>query len=157
INSAKRRLWIATPYFVPDEGIINALKLAALRGVDVRIILPRKNDLWLVQLAAYSYLVEFHNANIQFFWYRPGFMHQKVMLIDDSTSVVGTANLDNRSMKLNFEITALVLDKTFAGEMEEMLVKDFESSIQARRLDHDQKGFIFRISVRVARLLSPIL
>ena len=108
INSAKERIWIASPYFVPDMQIVNALQLASLRGVDVRILIPQNPDHKLVRLAAYAYLVQADQAGIAIYHYQPGFMHQKVILVDDRYAAVSTANLDNRSMRLNFELTALV-------------------------------------------------
>ncbi|CAN0595355.1 unnamed protein product, partial [Ectocarpus sp. 12 AP-2014] len=107
INNARERIWIASPYFVPDFQIMNALQLAALRGVDVRIIIPEKSDNWLIKIAAYSYLVQACQAGVGIYRYQPGFMHQKVILVDNRYAAVGTANMDNRSMRLNFEITAI--------------------------------------------------
>ncbi|MGB6001750.1 MAG: cardiolipin synthase, partial [Thermoanaerobaculia bacterium] len=118
INAARERVWIASPYFVPDESLMNALYLAALRGVDVRIIIPDKADQTLVSLAAYSYFEEAALSGIRFFRYMDGFLHQKVVLIDDELSAIGTANFDNRSFRLNFEITAVVADPAFAAEVE---------------------------------------
>ena len=89
---------ITSPYFVPDESVTMALQLAGLRGVDVRIILPRKPDHLLVYLSAFSYFELMQKANVKLMRYQPGFMHQKVMLVDDVISVVGSANLDNRSL-----------------------------------------------------------
>ncbi len=102
ISSAKKRLWITSPYFVPDETVYDALQLAALRGVDVRIMLPAKPDHILVYLASFSYFESAEQIGVKFYRYRAGFLHQKVMLVDDELGVVGTANLDNRSMRLNF-------------------------------------------------------
>jgi len=93
INTARQRIWIASPYFVRDLGLLNALQLAGLRRVDVRIMIPDMSDHYLVYLAAFSYL---EDAG-RFFRYTDGFLHQKVMLIDDSVATIGTANMDNRS------------------------------------------------------------
>ncbi len=128
INSAKDRLWITSPYFVPDDSIISALQLAGLRGVDVRILIPDKPDHLLVYLAAYTYFEEASLTGVRFFRYLDGFLHQKVMLIDDTISTVGTANFDNRSFRLNFEITSIIIDSDFNTEIEKMLLNDFEHS-----------------------------
>jgi len=156
INSATQRIWIVSPYFVPDEQLTSALQLAALRGVDVRILIPEKPDHLLVYLSSFSYLKEAEKAGVKIYRYQPGFLHQKVMLIDHQTATVGTANFDNRSMRLNFEVTVMVVDKEFARQVEEMLTADFAASRQLSPDDLDNRSFLFRFVVRAARLLSPI-
>jgi cardiolipin synthase len=156
INLAKQRLWIASPYFVPDAQVISALQLASLRGVDVRIMLPEKPDHLLVYLSSFSFLQEAEQADVKIYRYQPGFMHEKVILVDDRLAAVGTANLDNRSFRLNFEITVLVDDRDFASEVEQMLQRDFE---QCRRVHSDElrrRSFLFKVAVRVARLMAPV-
>jgi cardiolipin synthase len=158
INSAKQRLWIASPYFVPDQHVISALQLASLRGVDVRIMLPEHPDHKLVYLSSFSFLEEAEKGGvrIKIFRYQPGFMHHKVVLVDDHLAAVGTANLDNRSFRLNFEITALVDNHEFAGQVEAMLRRDFENCKLAAREDLTQRRWWFKVAVRVARLMSPL-
>ena len=156
INAAEERLWIASPYFVPDESIMNSLHLAALRGVDVRILIPDKADHLMVWLAAYSYFEEVAGTGIKFFRYTDGFLHQKVVLIDDRLAAVGTANFDNRSFRLNFEIMAVVADPTFAAEIEQMLLDDFEKSVEMQPGDYENKSFWFKLGVRLARLTAPV-
>ncbi len=156
INSARQRVWITSPYFVPDPPVIRALQLAALRGVDVRIMLPQKPDHLLVYLSAFSYLGEMERSNVRIFRYQPGFLHQKVMLVDDDGAVVGTANLDNRSFHLNFEIMVLVSDLAFAGAVARMLERDFQQCRQVTADEYKRRGFGFRLAVRIARLLSPV-
>jgi cardiolipin synthase len=156
INAAKERLWIASPYFVPDESIMNSLYLAALRGVDVRILIPDKSDSLLVYLSAFSYFEEAAGIGIRFFRYTDGFLHQKVVLIDNDVAGVGTANFDNRSFRLNFEIMAVVVDPTFAAEVEQMLLNDFSKSVEMQPGDYEKKSFWFKLGVRLARLTAPI-
>ncbi len=156
INSATKRIWIVSPYFVPDEQLMSALQLAALRGVDVRILIPENPDQQLVYLSSFSYLEEAEDAGVKVFRYQPGFLHQKVMLIDDSAAAIGTANLDNRSMRLNFEVTMLIVDPDFAAEVEAMLEHDFTNSRQVRATDYTEASLWFRLSVRAARLLAPV-
>lgn len=156
INQAKQRLWITSPYFVPDSSVVHALQLAALRGVDVRILLPLKPDHVLVYLSSFSYVEEMAAANVKLFRYAPGFMHQKVLLIDDDIAAVGTANLDNRSFRLNFELTALVADRTFAAQVAAMLEKDFANARPVSAADFTKRPLWFRLSVRAARLLAPL-
>ena len=156
INSAKERLWIASPYFVPDEQFISALQLAALRGVDVRILIPEKPDNAMVRLSAFSYLPETVPSGIRWFRHRPGFMHQKVMLVDDDYCAIGTANFDNRSFRLNFEITMAFYEHAFARQVAEMLERDFENSVPAAAGDITGASFWFRLTVRIARLMAPV-
>ncbi|MFD2255372.1 cardiolipin synthase [Luteolibacter algae] len=156
INSAKERLWIATPYFVPDEQILSALKLAVLRGVDVRIIVPGMNDSTLVKFSSYAYLDEVKKAGVRAYRFGNGFLHQKTMLIDDDFSCVGSANMDNRSFRLNFEIVLAVKSEDFGNDMEKMFEKDFADSTEFNEKDLDEKSFPFRLSSRVSRLLAPI-
>jgi len=157
INTAKERIWIASPYFVPDEAIMAALQLAGLRGVDVRILIPDKPDHFLVYLAAYSYLDDTSETGVTFYRYLDGFLHEKVMLIDDLAAAIGTANFDNRSFRLNFEITALLGgDPDFLDQVEQMFVADFAKSRKMREREYDEKPWYFRFGVKLARLTSPI-
>jgi len=156
IHSAKERIWIASPYFVPDRPVVTALQLAGLRGVDVRVLIPDKADHLGVWLAAYSYLDESAATGVDFYRYQDGFLHQKVVLIDDVVAAVGTANFDNRSFRLNFEITALVADRGFAGEVERMLEDDFAKSRLMEPGEYDAKPWWFRVGVNLARLTAPV-
>ncbi|MFZ5571429.1 MAG: cardiolipin synthase [Thermodesulfobacteriota bacterium] len=156
-NSARRRVWIASPYFVPDPPVINALQLAAMRGVEVRILLPQKPDHRLVYWASFSYYEKTIPLGIKIYRYRKGFLHQKVFLVDDHLAAVGTANFDNRSFRLNFEITMLFHDAIFAREVERMLEDDFSASRREAMVDLEKRPFWFRFLVRSARLLAPIL
>ena len=157
ISSARERVWIASPYFVPDDAIVQALQLAALRGVDVRVLIPEKADLWLVTLAAYSYFDDVKAAGARFYRYQGGFLHGKFMLVDNQIATVGTANFDNRSFRLNFEITAVVSDEVFAGEVRNMFEHDFRNSRLMIPGELDAKPLWFRLAVRVTRLLAPLL
>jgi cardiolipin synthase len=156
INSAKDRIWIASPYFVPDSALMSALQLAALRGVDVRIMLPERPDHVLVYLSAFSYIAEAEPAGVKFYRYQIGFMHHKVILVDDDLAAVGTANFDNRSVRLNFELMLVFADKSFAASVCEMLENDFAVCRQAKAEDAAARPFWFRIAVRIARLMAPI-
>lgn len=157
ITRAKRRFWIASPYFVTDESVRSALQLAALRGVDVRVMIPGKPDKYVPWLATFSFLGEMEAAGVRVFRYLDGFLHQKVFVVDDEMSAVGTANLDNRSMRLNFEVTAIVLCHDFAQQVESMLEVDFAHCIEVGGDDYSERPWWFRLLVRIARLFSPIL
>jgi cardiolipin synthase len=156
INSAQDRIWIASPYFVPEHSVIVALQLAGLRGVDVRILIPDKPDHLLVYLAAYSFFDEAGLTGAKFYRYQDGFLHEKAMLIDDSVATIGTANFDNRSFRLNFEITAAVGDPDFVADVEQMFENDFARSRMMDEGEYDRKPWWFRFGVRLARLTAPI-
>ena len=157
IEAARERLWIATPYFVPDREVTSALQLAALRGVDVRVMLPLKPDHRMVYLASFSYFPELSKLGIKFYRYKPGFLHQKVVLVDSGLACVGTANCDTRSFRLNFEITMVMADQAFAAQVESMLLEDFAHCLRATAEDYEERWLGFKVAVRLARLLSPIL
>ena len=157
IESAEERIWIATPYFVPDKGVLSALQLAALRGVDVRILMPRESDSVFFKFVPYAYLQDVEAAGVTVLLHEPGFMHQKVFVVDDDFAAVGTANFDNRSFRLNFEMTVLFCDKGFAGEVAEMLERDFEKSTPITRADLEAKPWWFPSAVQATRLLAPVL
>jgi cardiolipin synthase len=157
VQSAQHRLWIVSPYFVPDVAILNALQLAALRGVDVRILLPEKADKRTVWLSSFANLDEVQSTGIHVYRYQAGFLHQKVWLMDDDCAVVGTANVDNRSFRLNFEVGLVIRDRAFAAEVEKMLIGDFERSVLLPRGELASRSLLFRIAVRCSYLLAPIL
>lgn len=157
LNSARERIWISAPYFVPDEGVMKALYLAALRGVDVRIITSEKPDSLPVHLAAFHYIRYLRDTGIRFYAYSPGFLHQKVMLVDDDFATVGTANFDNRSFRLNFEVTAAVAEREFAAQMAEMFERDFENSMMIDPASIDEKPLYWRLGVALSRLAAPVL
>jgi len=157
LNLARERIWIATPYFIPDEATMVALRLALLKGIDVRIITPELNDNWFVRHASNIYLDDLAKMGARIFFFQDGFMHQKVMLIDDGYSLVGTVNFDNRSFRLNFEITAAVSDHDFAGEIEAMLLADLSASTEAKPHYLEQLSIWERLKARGSALLSPVL
>lgn len=156
IHSARTRIWIASPYFVPDAAVMVALQLAGLRGVDVRILIPDNPDHLLVFLAAFSYFDQAGQTGVKFYRYLEGFLHQKVMLIDDGVATIGTANFDNRSFRLNFEITAAVADAAFVAEVKHMFENDLRHARLMEEGEFDRKPWWFRVAVRLARLTAPI-
>ncbi len=157
ITRARHRIWIASPYFVTDESIRSALQMVALRGVDVRIMIPEKPDKIIPWLATFSFLAEMEAAGVRMYRYQAGFLHQKVLVVDEVLSSVGTANLDNRSMRLNFEVNAVVLCPDFAKQVAAMLEVDFSQSREVGAADYQSRSWWFRVAVRLARLTSPIM
>jgi cardiolipin synthase len=157
IHAARQRLWITTPYFVPDQAVMAALRLAVFRGVDVRVLIPSRPDHHTVFLATGLYAHDAVRAGIGIFRYQPGFLHQKVMLIDDDTASIGSMNLDNRSFRLNFEIGALNVDRDFAAQVEAMLIEDFSHAHAVTEDEYLKAPYIRRLAMHVARLFDPVL
>jgi cardiolipin synthase A/B len=157
IHAAHHRIWIASPYFVPDEGVLGMLKLAALSGVDVRILIPERPDNLLTYYAAYAFVEPLLEAGVRIYRYQEGFLHGKAFVVDDVGGAVGTVNLDNRSFRLNFEVTAMVLDAGFAGELEAMFEADFARSREMTPADLARLPLWHRMASRAAYLLAPVL
>ncbi len=157
LNSAGERIWITAPYFVPDDAIVKALMLATLRGVDVRILVPAKGDSLPVQMASFFFMELLAESRVKFCAWGPGFMHQKVMLIDDKVSSIGTHNFDNRSFRLNFEIAAVIYDEEFNREVEAMFEDDFAKCAPIDPGTFKDKPWHWRLGVRLSSLLAPIL
>lgn len=157
INSASKRIWLASPYFIPDDAIRIALQLAVLRGVDVCLLLPSLADHRTVYAASSLYAYDILRAGVKVYRYQPGFMHQKVVLIDDAMAAIGSANLDNRSFRLNFELTLMVFDTVFAKQVETMLEQDFAQSSLISSVEYQQAPIWKKFAMHVAKLFSPIL
>lgn len=157
ISQAKRLLWIASPYFVPDTSTTRAIQVAASRGVDVRILLPGKPDHRVVELASINYYNDMFKFGVRLYRYRKGFLHQKVILVDDHLATVGTVNLDNRSIYINFEATAIIDDASFGYEIHQMLRRDIDDSEEIRPGYWEQQSFPRRIASRLAWLAAPLL
>ncbi|ROQ44064.1 cardiolipin synthase [Pseudomonas putida] len=157
IHAARERLWITSPYFIPDEAVSAALRLAVLRGVDVRILIPSRPDHRIVYAASSLFAFEAVQAGVRMFRYGPGFLHQKVVLVDNEVSAIGSANLDNRSFRLNFEIMLLTVDLAFAAQVEAMLQHDFDQAREITPEDSQQTRRLQQLGMRIARLISPIL
>lgn len=155
IRSARKRLWMASPYFVPDPALRAALAHAALRGVDVRLLLPQNPDHILPWLSSYTFYPAMREAGVKIHRYQPGFMHQKVLLADDDLSIVGSINLDYRSFILNFELSVAVASRAFAHRVETMLENDFARAKEDDLHSLENRGLLFRLKCRSAALLSP--
>ncbi|MEM9759815.1 MAG: phospholipase D-like domain-containing protein, partial [Pseudomonadota bacterium] len=157
IAAATERVWIASPYVIPDGAVLSALQSAALRGVDVRVVMPRMVDSWYFKYAPYAYLPDIEAAGGQVYLFEDGFLHQKVILVDDAYAGVGTANFDNRSFRLNFEVTLLAHDADFAAEVAAMLDADLARSTRLTAEELANQSFAFRLATQGTRLLAPIL
>ncbi len=156
IHAARHRLWLASPYFLPDPSILNALRMAVMRGVDVRVLLPPGRYEPIMRWAMHSLNSEMRNSGIRFFEY-PTYNHSKVMLVDDWFAWVGSSNLDNRSLRLNFEGNLLVADGKFAGQMAKMLEADFQKSTPLDLRELNRMTLKTRFACKLTRLLQPLL
>jgi cardiolipin synthase len=157
VMRAHRRVWVATPYFVPDAGLFDAVCLAARMGCDVRVLCPFRPDKWLPHLAGRYNWIELLRAGGKVYQYTAGFLHAKVLLVDDVWSSVGTANLDNRSLHLNFEVTCLIESKDVQKELERQFLKDLEVSIRLDPEVYAHRPFVAKMAENACRLLSPVL
>ncbi len=157
IESAAHRLWLASPYFVPDAAVTSALQRAALRGVDVRLLVPHRSDSHLAQHAMLTYLPGLHTCGVHIFAYTRGFLHEKVTLVDESFCSIGTANLDERSLSLNFELTLLMRGHSMAQRVAEMLEEDMRHSTLLTAHTWESLSLPRRLAAHLCRLLSPVL
>ncbi|MEQ2529354.1 cardiolipin synthase [Robertmurraya yapensis] len=157
ITSAKKSIWIQTPYFIPDTSLLDALRIAALSGVDVRIMVPNKPDHMFVYWATYSYIGEMLKAGAKVYIYDNGFIHAKTITVDDEISSVGTANIDYRSFRLNFEVNAFIYDKNISHQLTKSFLDDMQLSWEMTEDIYQKRSIIIRFKESVSRLLSPIL
>jgi cardiolipin synthase A/B len=157
ITSAKKSVWIASPYFIPDDDILTALRVAAMSGLDVRLLFPAKPDKWLPFLASHSYFPALLDSGVKIFEYEKGFIHSKLLIVDGEIATIGTANMDMRSFHLNFEVNALLLQT----ESVQRIVADFERDLLSTRQIVEEvfmdKRLYQRLLESAARLMSPLL
>lgn len=157
IGIAQTRVYVTTPYFVPDDAILTALTSAALRGVDVRVLVPRRSDSLIVTAAARSYYDAVIAAGARVYEYQPTMIHAKTVVVDDFFAAVGTANMDNRSFRLNFEVTAVLYGKRHADDLAAQFRKDLGASKEIKRRSRERLPLRWRIAEAGARVLSPLL
>ena len=157
ILRARQRVWIATPYFVPDEGLLDALCLAGQLGLDVRVLCQYHPDKWIPFFAGRYYWSEVLNAGVKVYQYTKGMLHSKVVLMDDEWASVGTANLDMRSLHLNFEVNCLIYSPEAVAELEAAYRRDLDVSIRLERHVFARRPFAGRLLDNACRLLSPVL
>lgn len=157
ILDARDKVYIMTPYFIPDDSILEALRIAGLSGVDVRVMIPNKPDHPFVYWASLSYIGELLPAGVKFYTYEKGFLHSKVLISDDFISSVGTANLDIRSFQLNFEVNAFIYDESTNLKLAEKFLKDLSYCKEITQEVYDSRSTYVKIKESISRLLSPIL
>ncbi|WP_439181819.1 cardiolipin synthase [Carboxylicivirga taeanensis] len=157
IASAQKYVYITTPYFMPGESILMALKASAMGGVDVRIIIPEKSDAYFTALCTKSYIKEMLAAGVKFYFYQPGFLHSKMMVIDDELCSIGTTNMDFRSFEQNFEVNAFIYDEQKAIEVRGYFMEDLENSVLIDAEEWHQRPRWQKAKESFARLFSPLL
>lgn len=157
ITKAKKRIFIQTPYFVPDEGLFKSLKTAALSGVEVNIMVPRIRDHIFVHWASLSFIGELLNWGCRAYYYEGGFLHTKIVISDDVVSSVGTANFDIRSFELNFEVNAFIFDRDINKRLVEDFMQDIKNSTEITLEDYQKRKWYVKVKEGISRLLSPIL
>ncbi|SET05829.1 cardiolipin synthase [Paenibacillus sp. NFR01] len=157
IASAKKSIFIQTPYFIPDASFMDACKIALLSGVDVRIMIPNKPDHLFVYPATLSHAGELLPYGVKILQYEKGFLHAKTIVVDQEVASVGTMNIDTRSFRLNFEVNALICDPKLAGELHELFLEDSASCFELTLERYEARSGLLKFKEAVARLLSPIL
>lgn len=157
LTNAKQSIYIQTPYFLPSEGLNTALQVAALGGIDVRLMLPKKSDSKMVNMATLSFIDEIVKAGVKVYFYTGGFLHAKLLVIDNSLTAIGSANMDFRSLEHNFEVNAFMYDESFAMRMKKIFLHDMqecERLIPSRWMKRPLKK---RFAESFMRLFSPLL
>ena len=157
ISLASKEILITSPYFIPNESLLDALCVASMGGVKVKLLMPMKSDSLIVDYAVRSYYAELLRAGIEIYQYTRGFVHAKTMVCDAKIAMVGTANMDIRSFDLNFEVNAIVYDREFATELQSVFYEDLKSSAKLDAEDLKKQSKLKTFFERVLRLLSPLL
>lgn len=157
ISNAKKYVYIQSPYFIPDDSFFDAIKIAALSGLDVRIMIPNKPDHMFVYWATYSYVGPLVEAGAKVYHYEKGFIHAKMIVVDDEIASVGTANIDVRSFSLNFEVNALLYDRLLAHHLAEIFESDILDCSELTYELYKNRSSSIKFKESISRLLSPIL
>ena len=157
ISKARKNIYIQTPYFIPDETILNAIRIAAMSGVDVRVMIPCKPDHPFVYWATFSYIGDLLEAGAKCYTYDNGFLHAKGMVVDGVVSCYGTANMDIRSFRLNFEVNAVVYSEKTAERLEALFLEDLKVCTRVTQYLYGRRSYLVRFKEQFSRLLSPLL
>jgi cardiolipin synthase len=157
ILDAKEYIYLQTPYFIPDDSVLDAIRIASMSGVDVRVMIPNKPDHLFVYWATYSYVGELLKAGAKVFLYENGFLHAKTMVIDDRLATVGTANIDVRSFRLNFEVNAIIYHAETAMQLRDTFAADLNHSHELTSEVYNNRSLFIRFKESLSRLLSPVL
>lgn len=156
ITTAERRVWLVTPYLVPDKSLQMALKTAALSGLDVRILIPNKPDHFFVYWASRDNIQELLEAGVRIFTYEQGFIHGKILIVDDACASVGTANFDIRSLEINYEVNAFIYDQEVVDQLAKDFLMDLKYSKEISLEEHLMRPYREKFLEAMARLMSPL-
>ncbi|HNU43144.1 MAG TPA: cardiolipin synthase, partial [Cyclobacteriaceae bacterium] len=157
IAIARESIMITTPYFIPGDSILDALRIAAMSGVSVSLLVPGTSDSWWVNMAARSYYSDLLKAGVKIYLYRKGFVHAKTMVVDSHLSIIGTANMDYRSFDLNFEVNAILYDEACTTTLRKAFETDVANSEKIELQQWEKRKLYKQLSERIARLLSPLM
>ncbi len=157
MGQAQKRAFITTPYLIPEPSTMAALRTAVYRGVDVRVIVPGKSDAWIVQWAGRSYFPDLLSAGVRVFEYQPTVLHAKSIVIDDDLSIVGSANMDVRSFRLNFEASCLARSKPLATRLVDLFSRNLQQSTEVTHEDLYRRSYVVQLADAAAHLLSPLM
>ncbi len=157
IYQAENEILITTPYFIPEDSIMDAIQVAALGGVTVRLLVPERSDSKLVELAGCSYYDQLLDSGIQLYIYKKGFIHAKSVVVDRKLAIIGTANMDFRSFDLNFEVNAFVYDRELANSLANVFENDLKDSELVDKLKWFNRSIPRKLLERTARMVSPLL
>lgn len=157
IVDAEKECFITMPYVIPSQGIITALKQAALSGIDVRLLVPKKSDSWLLNSASNTYYYDLLDSGVKIYRYKKGFVHAKTIIIDHNLSIIGSANMDYRSFDYNFEVNVIIYDQEINTKLKNQFYEDLENSEQISLHEWENRPLLIRLKESVIRLLSPVL
>ncbi|MFI9044947.1 cardiolipin synthase [Staphylococcus saprophyticus] len=157
IMNAKSSIYMHSPYFIPDKGYINALRIAAKSGVDVRLIIPNKPDHIFVYWATITSVAQLIRDGVKVYTYENGFIHSKMMIIDDEVASVGSSNMDIRSFELNFEVNAFMYDEQITKQLKAAFLEDLKVSKELTEERYNQRSNWIKFKQSIAKLASPIL
>jgi cardiolipin synthase len=157
IYAAKKQICITSPYFIPGDGLLDAIKIAALSGLDVKLLVPDRSDSIFVNAAACSYYSELLESGVEIYRYQKGFIHAKTLFVDEELAIIGTANMDYRSFELNFEVNTVIYDKPFTMQLAEKFREDLRHAYQIDPEKWNRRGRLVELFEQLARLLSPLL
>ncbi|HDC5213254.1 TPA: cardiolipin synthase [Staphylococcus aureus] len=157
ISTAKKSIYIQSPYFIPDQAFLDSIKIAALGGVDVNIMIPNKPDHPFVFWATLKNAASLLDAGVKVFHYDNGFLHSKTLVIDDEIASVGTANMDHRSFTLNFEVNAFIYDQQIAKKLKQAFIDDLAVSSELTKARYANRSLWIKFKEGISQLLSPIL
>ena len=157
INGAEDYIRITTPYFIPNDQMLTALKTASRRGVDIEILIPKEGDSWAAKYATNSYIQELLESGIKVYHYCKGMVHAKTMVVDGLLSTIGTSNMDYRSFEINFEITAIFYDEGISKKMKEIFEDDVEHCEVVDMEEWENRAFWEKVKESFSRLWAPLL